>query len=296
MTDEWDDYEQQLKSEKIETRREHHDPNPDIIAGELKAWWTGINDKTINLIPGLPLLETYIPKYIPGHLIVVSGYTSAGKSQLLSQIIKWTADDQNTDTLVFSLEDSRMEKLISLVSIVSEDVYKKRMLLGDISGIEEKLDVILKSISCWPLKIYDDVYRIVEMEGLIIKHKPKIVILDYVQNTIGQGSLYERMSMASSYLFRIAQENNITFFVVSQIDNESARNESEGFIALKGGGDLSAAAHTVIHLKKGREDKNRSEVDILIKKNKGFGPCGKYDAQFNNRWTLIEPRDPWKVC
>jgi hypothetical protein len=134
------------------------------------------------------------------------------------------------------------------------------------------------------------------MEKLIKKHMPRIVILDYVQNTFGEGNLYERMSTAAPQLFRIAQEYGITLFVASQIDNDSARNEVEGFIAMKGGGELAAAAHTVLHLKKGRTEEKRHKVLIQVKKNKAFGPCGEIECRFNPNWTsIVREGDRWAV-
>lgn len=293
--DEWDELATRLESGEPLQERKHRDPNLSAITAELRSWWAGIRDGSIKFLPGLPLLAEYFPAYIPGHLITVSGYTSAGKSQLLSQFIGWTAGVHEEKTLVFSLEDARMEKLISLASVVAGNIHRKRLLLGDIEGCEENINIALKNISHWPLMIYDDVYRIPEMEGLIKKHEPRIVLLDYVQNTTGQGTLYERMASAAIQLFRIAQEYKITLFVASQIDNESARSEAEGFIGLKGGGELAAASHGVIHLKKGREENKRNKVRIQIKKNKAFGPCGEIDCQFNEHWTVIESGDRWTV-
>lgn len=287
MSDEWDALAEKLTNEKPPVR-EYRNPTPESIIAELRGWWSGIQNGTVKFLHGLPLLAEYLPAYIPGHLIAVSGYTSAGKSQLLAQLTAWVAGIQEADLLIFSLEDSRMERMISLASVVTEKIHRKRMLLGNMQGVEEEANRALETIIHWPMKIYDDVYHLRDMEALIKKHVPRIVILDYIQNIAGQGNIYERMSSAAINLFRITQENKLTMFVASQIDNESARSEAEGFIAMKGGGELAAAAHTVLHLKKGREEKNRRQVKIHVKKNKAFGNCGDIDCEFNDHWTVIE--------
>jgi len=292
MDDEWDEYADLIAKEKNQDKenppRAYNDPSMSGIALELRGWWSGIKDGSIKFIHGLPLLREFVPAYIPGHVIVISGYTSAGKSQLLSQLIAWTAGVQEASTLVFSLEDSRLEKNISLISCVTETVHRKRMLLGDIDGYQDEIDRAIEHMSFWPLKIYDDVYRISEMEKLIIEHKPKIVVLDYIQNVTSNGQgIYERMSEAALFVFMLAQKYGVTFFVASQIDNQAAREESNAFISLKGAGELAAIAHTVIHLKKGRDNDNRHEVQIYIKKNKAFGSCGEMKAEFNEHWTKI---------
>ena len=93
-----------------EKPKEHRPSDIPAITAELYAWWDGIRLGEIKFVKGLPLLEEYLPAFIPSHVIFVSGYTSAGKSLLLAQITVWTAGENNSDTLVISVEDSRQEK------------------------------------------------------------------------------------------------------------------------------------------------------------------------------------------
>lgn len=290
MIDEWDELAQDIATQKPDSTEEdkYRDPSPSVIAEELSDWWSGIADGKIKFIKGFPLLAGYVPAYIPGHMIVISGYTSAGKSQLLAQITEWCAGQQKANTLVFSNEDSRMEKLISLVSVVSEDIHRGRMLLGSMTDQEKsKAFGIFDAINKWPMRIYDDVYTLPAIEKLIKQHAPKIVILDYVQNLVMPGTVYERMVMAAQRIFMMAQTYGITFIVASQVANESVKEESE-VISLKGAGELAASAHTIIQLKKGREEANKNKVKIQIRKNKAFGNCGDIDCRFNEHWTRIE--------
>jgi hypothetical protein len=254
---------------------------------EVKSWYDSVQHGHIKFVPGLPLLQEYIPAWIPGHLIVLTGYTSAGKSQLLSQITASTAGVNESETLVISVEDSTLEKKMSLIGVIS-GCHKRNMLLG-IPGYDEIIEQSEQTINHWPLHIYDDVYTVSEIEDKIKEHKPKIVVIDYIQNLRLQGgSIYERISSATPLLFQMASRHQCTLFVVSQIDNQSAKDETEGFIASKGAGELVAAAHSVIHLKKGRSEGNWDKVEIYIKKNKAFGKCGKIDCNFNQTWTAIE--------
>lgn len=298
MADDWDKFAQEIAEQKLEAKQamKYRDPALRTIFTELHEWWSGISTGNIKFIKGMPLLEEYLPAYIPGHVIVISGYTSAGKSQLLAQITQWCAGDRKADTLVFSNEDSRMEKLISILAAMT-NIHRKKMLLGSMSDEERQTAYnIYDTIESWPLRIHDDILTMPAMESLIKQQNPKIVILDYVQNVVVLGgSIYERMVAAAQWIFRMAQTYGVTFFVASQIANEAVQNESD-VISLKGAGELAASAHTVVQLKKGRKDLNRNQVVLQIRKNKAFGPCGDVNCQFNDTWTAIEKAgDRWSV-
>ncbi len=297
MSDEWDVLAEEIKNNDKGSESKLYRPS-DVrtIAEEVRKWWSGIKDGTIKFIKALPLLIDYLPAYIAGHIIIISGYTSAGKSQLVSQIVAWAAGVENSPVLLISVEDSRMEKLISLVSVLTEKVHRKKMLLGNIEDDKEKIEAAMENISYWPLHIYDDVYTLDEIELLIQKHKPKLLVIDYVQNlVVNKEGIYERMSYVAQRIQKMAVEYNLTIIAASQVSNEGAKNDSE-VISLKGAGELAAVAHTVIQLKKGREEKNRHQVKIQIKKNKAFGNCGEVEGEFNEYWTIIQKAgDRWSV-
>ena len=279
-----------------EKPKEHRPSDIPAITAELYAWWDGIRLGEIKFVKGLPLLEEYLPAFIPSHVIFVSGYTSAGKSLLLAQITVWTAGENNSDTLVISVEDSRQEKTMTIISVLSE-VHRKVMLLGEIKDKEHEINHALGVMQAWPLRIYDDAYTLDEIEILIIRHKPKIVIVDYVQNlSVPRDGLYSQMSYAAQRLFKMAQDYYVTMIVASQVSNVGAKDGNPAVIDLKGAGELAAVAHTVLQLEKGREEKNYHVVDISVKKNKAFGKCGKIACEFNNSWTKIErSEDKWNM-
>jgi replicative DNA helicase len=260
------------------------------IISDARRWWNGINAGEIRFTKALPLLKDFIPAYIPGHVILVTGYTSAGKSQLLSQMAVHAAGVEDAQTIIFSLEDSRQEKLFSIAAAHIGDVHKKRMILGHLGNDRDRLDLALEEIQLWPLLIYDDVRHISEMEKIIMEKKPKLVILDYIQKCRADGDIFTRMSAAADRTFCMAQDLGFTFVIASQIDGKSAREQSEVFIASKGAGDLVEAAHSVIQVQKGRKEGLKHEVYIDIRKNKAFGNTGTIDAQFNEHWTAIEER------
>lgn len=269
------------------TRR---DPSMGAIIQQSYGWWKGIASGSIKFVEAHSLIKDYIPAYIPGHMIVVGGYTSAGKSQFLNQIVAWAAGVKNAPTIVFSNEDSRMEKMFGLVSCITETVHRKDMILGKLNGNRDVVKTALDNIKEWPLSIYDDVRFLHDMASIIKEKKPRIVVLDYVQKVRCAGKIYDRMAEAAHTIFDLAQDFGVTFFVASQVSVGAAAQENPNVINLKGAGDLAEAAHAVVNIKKGRKDDDKHLVKIEIKKNKAFGPIGTVLCKFNNHWTLIEKR------
>jgi replicative DNA helicase len=259
----------------------------------LKVWsyWEALRDKTIRLILALSLFGSKIPYYMLGKLIIIGGYTSAGKSTLLSQMVADLCERTDAEVDIISLEDSREEKYMSLVSVVS-DVGKKRLVTGDIFGdknfYRDKVIDASAKVQGWPVNIYDDKYTLHAIESVISKTKAEIIFIDYIQNISAEGrSLYERMSKVATELFRICKQYNKCLVVLSQVSNESVREDSD-VIGLKGAGELSAAADIVIMLKKGRGEDNKRVVKITVTKNRLFGETGDIDCQYSEHWTRVE--------
>jgi len=222
------------------------DPTAGAAIERAHKWWRGIDDGNIQFVKGLPLIEEYVPAFIPTHIILVTGYTSAGKSKLISQMIDHTAGDENEPTLVFSLEDSQEEKLFSIAAIRSR-VHPKKMMLGTMNDEErQRVNAAFDQISTWPLHIYDDVRHLTDMKDIIKKVKPKVVVMDYIQKVQAPGKLYDRMAHAADETYWMAREPGceFTFVIASQIDGQSAREDKGVFIASKGAGDLVEAAHS----------------------------------------------------
>jgi replicative DNA helicase len=266
------------------------------IHTELNQWWDDIAHGRVVFTPALPMLREFLPAYIPGHLIIVSGYTSAGKSQLLAQMTTSCCGVEYAPTLIFSLEDSRQEKVMAIASVITS-VHKRDMLLGTLdNGKRELVDAAMETIKTWPLNIYDDVRTLNQIEKMVREQKPKICIVDYIQRLkVSGSSIYEKMSEAAGVLFDTAQDVGCTLIVASQIAVSDAKENNNNVISLKGAGEIAEAAHTVIQLRKGREAGKWAEVEMAIKKNKAFGKCGIINEEhggheFNQSWTEIIPK------
>jgi replicative DNA helicase len=228
-----------------------------------------------------------IPAYHSGHFWTITGYTSYGKSLLLSTMLVDVMKN-NGKVLVFSLEDSREEKVMGLKGVLA-DVPKSWQIQGDIGRYRDVLLDADSRLLRWEPIIYDDVRTLDDMRLKVKKHAMRdginVVAIDYIQQIKEPGTLYERMSHAAIYLQEMFKELDVTGIVLSQIDNVSARDGGQ-LIGAKGGGDIPAASDIVIQIDRHKDDKKR--VNLVVKKNRVFGKTGSRPCKFSERWTSIE--------
>ncbi len=215
----------------------------------------------------------------PKHLIMLGGYTSHGKSTLMSQIVADVCRD-NTRVLIFSVEDSIEDKLIRLVAnITSEPV--RSILRGYANA--DKLTEAYQQIESWGLHIYDNVYGLEEMDVKIKKHKLQggvdVVVIDFVQNIQAKGEgIYDRMSDVAIRLQQIAKRHNVCVLALSQI----SKNDN-----LRGAQELESAADIVLWIDRDKDANltDNRNFNLLVRKNRPFGRTGKIEMCFTPTWT-----------
>lgn len=278
-----------------ETVREKKSPHAADILREILADWEESKLGKKNHTP-CRAFEKFnasgaIPGFYPGHLWMIGGYTSAGKSTFLAQLLTDACQD-GAKVCIFSTEDGRKEKMMKIIGNLA-DVSQRRQMAAEIEGFEDRIREAMNTIKQWGLLTYDDVTTADEIRLKAKKHKLQggldIVCLDYVQNLAGDGNLYERMSDAAGKLFRMGKELGVTVIVLSQVNNESMKGDSE-IIGLKGAGELASAADIVLWLKRVKGCGNERHLDCEIRKNRPFGETGVVEMQFSDYWTRIERR------
>ncbi len=271
--------------------QEKKSPEVTAIINDLQTRWRNEAEGIISYIPVGIKLEEAIPRYAPGHIWMIGGYTSVGKSTFMADLVVETCE-AGSSNLVFSLEDSREEKLIKFTAHKA-DMSQKRLMMGHTNGHETKISKAFEEIKKWKLFIYDDIYSFDEMRLKIKKHKLQhgvnIVFIDYIQNIFGEGSLYERISSVMPQIQRLAKEMQVTFIILSQINNEAMKANSE-IIGLKGAGELSAAADIILWLKRVKGAGKERHLDCELKKNRPFGMTGLFEFTFSEWWSRIEMR------
>lgn len=231
---------------------------------------------------GFHRLNDCILGLCPKHLVMLGGFTSHGKSTIMSQIVADTCRN-GAKTLVFSVEDSIEDKLIRLMATtISEPI--RGILRGYAS--EEKIQAAHSEIEKWNFHIYDDVYNLEEMDMKVKKHKLQggldVVMIDFVQNIQAKGEgIYDRMSEVAIKLQQIAKRHNVCVLALSQISKDNN---------LRGAQELESAADIVLWIDR-EKDANLNDkrgFNLLVRKNRPFGKTGRIEMEFTEKWTGIK--------
>jgi replicative DNA helicase len=276
--------------EIAEAVREKASPHAQDIIREVRNTRRDIQQGKAPSIPCDDKLKGAIPGLYPGHVWAIGGYTSTGKSTFLAQNIVDQLDAAAPPPLIFSTEDSRADKIIKLTANLA-GVSQRRLLEGDVDGIEDRVKAAEDRLAAWGPIIYDDVYSVDEMRLKAKKHRMRdgisVIALDYIQLIQGPGGLYERLADGITKLQKLAKELQVTVIFLSQVSNEAMREDSN-LIGLKGAGELAAAPDIVLWLKRNKE--NESFLDCEVRKNRPFGQTGVIRMRFTDSWSRIERR------
>lgn len=230
----------------------------------------------------------------PGHFWIIGGYTSSGKSYLALNIAK-NIIAQGKHVLYYSLEMSTEEigsRLVGLISNLNPTLaIKGRVSDFQKSIVEEAKGKIYES----KIKVFDSKRSIEEIRysilGEHIDTPVDCVIIDYLQLLQGNGAEvhYETLRRASSDLQALGKNTKIPIIALSQINNESAKNESE-IMGFKGSGDIAASADFALEirvnettseeLKRKQQAGEPIQMKLVIKKNRQ-GSKRQIDMLFN---------------
>lgn len=260
----------------------------DIIP-EVEKDWDAIRAGNSKFIPTPDFFGDELPCYCPGHLWVIGGYTSIGKSTLLSEML-CDASERGGRPLLFSTEDLKKEKLSRLIANL-ESIPYKHLLLGKVDNYREKIEKAKKYLNEWNPIIYDNIRTIDDIRLITKKHflrdNINIVCLDYIQNLFGSGTFYETLVDAILKFNAMIKDLGVTGIVLSQIDNESAK-KSSNVIGLKGAGELAATADIVLWLQRSKTKGKERYLSCAIKKNKPFGAVAELDLAFDATWSGVQ--------
>jgi replicative DNA helicase len=223
--------------------------------------------------PCYEILRQTIRKFVPGTMIVAGAYTSVGKSALAVDLTARLYRKGNPAEAIFSLEMSSDQYLLRLLanetrfptwSIRENKIYNPTQ--------EVILQNAYEHFQSKNLYIYDNLYNFNDIRKQAASLKASnagldIVIVDYVQNVHCDGrTIYERMSNLTTHLFAMAKDLEITLIVLSQINNESAKDTDSPIIGYKGAGEIAAAADVGIWLEKDKE--NEDQLIFKVRKNR----------------------------
>jgi len=223
--------------------------------------------------------------YQPGHLWVVGGNPSVGKTAYMVESLNRIKD---ANIAVFSLEMTE-EQVISRI-LANLTGYSGNAILQDglVSHHKQQVREAEQDLVSRNLWIYDGLNTTEEIVSqcrmLNMSHGLDVIFIDYIQKlNPGGGKQYEVQAEAADIVFNLAQEMRATAVVFSQINNEEWKQDS-GILQFKGAGEWSANCDVGIRLK--RDFKN-ALIKVDVRKNR-HGPLKKMLLKFTPGFTGLE--------
>lgn len=220
--------------------------------------------------------------FVEGTIAAIGARPSTGKTTFAINILKACLESKS---VFFSLEMSgRMiyDRIIAdNLEIEYGRVHKHRLSDAEFEKVGRTLDVY-KNIT-----VIDDMYDVERITSYVYCHKPKLVIIDFVQIITTQKKIADnrqRIDYISQQLKKCSKDTKCCFIVLSQITR--AGKETPTMSDLKESGGLEQDSDYVILLHRPyvndkESGKSRpSETKLILDKNK-FGNTGVINYNFN---------------
>jgi len=179
-------------------------------------------DNSSSVIPyGINSIDKAIGGICKKEITIIAGRPGHGKTSIVCQFaLNWIKDGQK---VLFISKEMSITRLL----------HKFFSNIGSISANDIKMGAIddrdyLNSVACSfvnkykdHLFLYDNVYTVGEIEKLVLKHKPDVVIDDFIQLGTFEKSSRDLRSGILNTMKRykeISKENNCAFVVLSQLN------------------------------------------------------------------------------
>lgn len=261
------------------------------IAGNRKEGMTGVPT-------GFTDLDKLTSGLHPGQLVIIAARPAIGKSTLGIDIIRAAAIKHNQTAVVFSLEMSRNEITMRLLSAESS-IRLQKMRTGRMDDSDwQKLASTMGRISEAPLYI-DDSPNMSLMEirakcrRLKQKHDLKLVMVDYLQLMSSGKRVESRQQEVSEFsraLKLLAKELEVPVIALSQLNRgpEQRGDRMPQLSDMRESGSIEQDADVVILLH--REDayqpegKRAGEADLIVAKHRN-GPTATVTVTFQGHFS-----------
>lgn len=255
----------------------------------------GRTDEMTGVPTGFLELDNLTNGLHPGQMIVVAARPAVGKSTLGIDIARAAAIKHNMATAVFSLEMSRTEITMRILS--AEATIQLQDLRKGLKGQEQwnKLARIMGKISDAPLFI-DDSPNMSLMEirskcrRLKQQHNLRMVIIDYLQLMSSGKKVESRQQEVAEFsraLKLLAKELEVPVIAISQLNRgpEQRTDKRPQMSDLRESGSIEQDADMVILLHRDRSDPERDgEADVIVAKHRN-GPTADIVLAFQGHYS-----------
>jgi replicative DNA helicase len=233
------------------------------------------------------LSKNYI-SYRPGHMWLITGRSSVGKTSVVVEMI---ASAQKVNFLLISTEMTEQQMYARLVSRFSGVHYQRLMNDSTLTMEEyERVNEAKQTVARLKVEVINNVIELSAIEALVSRKKAEgildVLFVDYIQQLQARGtkSEYEKHSTLAARLYQLGMKNKVCIVCMSQISNTVARGDTNNFEA-KGAGDWAAAADLGVRLK--RDDENSRSVLVFDVQKNRHGAVFQQSLEFVNNWTRL---------
>lgn len=276
-------------------RRENGEVDHDVSIGSVIERFKVVQEKyrkqgSVGKRTGFEILNRDFIVYQPGHLWVIGGWTSSGKTAwMIESLNRFFAENEHGKVAVFSTEmteEQNVARMLANRTGVNANVILSGQMLDT---HRNKTEAEIAWLAGKELYIYSKTRNIDDLMSQCrkLKHSGGVdmVWIDFIQNVYraGVSDQYAMMSQIAKDLQALAHDLGCTVVALSQIPNHAGREDS-GILEYKGAGEIAAACDIGAMLKRGKEDNSQLLFDV--RKNR-HGKCGKYLFQFAEGWTRI---------
>lgn len=262
------------------------------------------------VISGLPSgfndLDRLTNGFQESELIILAARPSMGKTALVCNIAEWSASVSGTTTLIFSLEQSKLELVERFMCIRSRvDGHKLRK--GEIDETERHAILqATEELERLPLHIDDKSQRTVtQISAICRRHKRRnnlgLVIIDYLQLIEPEDKRANREQQIAQITRRlkgIAKDCSVPLIALSQLNRgvELREDKRPRLSDLRESGAIEQDADIVMFLHRPEHyvpDDRPGLAEIIVAKHRS-GPTGVVNLQWRKesmRFTDYDPID-----
>ena len=239
----------------------------------------------------------------PSDLIILAGRPSMGKTALAMNIAQHAALVEKTGVGIFSLEMSKEQLAMRLLSSVGR-IDSHRIRTGKLHADDwPKLTRAVGMLSDAPIYIDDTpAISVLDMRAkirrLASQYDIGMVLVDYLQLMRGRGSIENRtqeISEISRSLKALAKEYKIPVLALSQLNRglESRTDKRPMMSDLRESGAIEQDADVICFIyrdevyNKSEDNPERGTAEIIIGKQRN-GPTGSVKLTFMKEFTMFE--------
>jgi len=241
---------------------------------------------TDNLVPfGLPKLDELTGGMTKGEITVIAGRPGHFKSTMMINVVK-NLINEGKSVVVFNREMSNVEMMKKIIILESEALSYGNMRMGFFDDDANKdLDASRKAIreKYKKLTMLDDVFDIDRAMREIRKHKPDVVVDDYIGliDVIGMDDNRLRIDNIMKQYKRAAKTYGCAALLLSQLNRgcEERANKRPILRDLRDSGSIEQDAEMVLFMyydyRYNYKDSNIGEygIEIILGKNR-YGKTG----------------------